>query len=98
MHPELQDRIDTGKFLYLLITRLGIGNTLLICGYRIILSDGQYFIQAMLATQENHHVENKTLDKNVLLKLTSFVTNAVQGRKYVTSPSTPQLTLTPILQ
>lgn len=48
---------------------------------RIILSDGQYFIQAMLATQLNVHVDNKELDKNVVIRLTEFVTNAVQGRK-----------------
>jgi len=48
---------------------------------RIILSDGKYFIQSMLATQLNHFVEDKQLDKNVVVKLTGFVTNAVQGRK-----------------
>ena len=48
---------------------------------RIILSDGKYFIQSMLATQLNHFVESKQLDKNVVVKLTGFVTNAVQGRK-----------------
>ena len=37
----------------------------------------------MLATQLNGHVDNKELDKNVVIKLTSFVTNAVQGRKWV---------------
>jgi len=35
----------------------------------------------MLATQLNVHVDNKELDKNVVIKLTEFVTNAVQGRK-----------------
>lgn len=49
--------------------------------HRIILSDGKYFIQAMLATQLNHYVENKELEKNVVIKLTQFVTNAVQGRR-----------------
>ena len=48
---------------------------------RIILSDGQYFTQSMLATQLNDLVSDGTLDKNVVVKLTSFVTNAVQGRK-----------------
>jgi len=48
---------------------------------RIILSDGVHFIQSMLATQLNEYVEDKRLDKHVVVKLTQFVTNAVQGRK-----------------
>ncbi|WRT67698.1 uncharacterized protein IL334_004670 [Kwoniella shivajii] len=51
--------------------------------YRLILSDGKHFIQAMIATQLNHMVESKELDKNVLIKMTGYVTNAVQGRKLV---------------
>ncbi|KAK1925386.1 hypothetical protein DB88DRAFT_450919 [Papiliotrema laurentii] len=51
--------------------------------YRVILSDGKFFIQSMLATQLNELVTNKDLDKNVVVKLTEFVTNAVQGRKLV---------------
>ncbi|KAK8858497.1 hypothetical protein IAR55_002724 [Kwoniella newhampshirensis] len=51
--------------------------------YRLILSDGKYFIQGMIATQLNHHVENKEIDKHVLIKLVNYVTNAVQGRKLV---------------
>jgi len=53
---------------------------------RIILSDGVHFIQSMLATQLNNYVEDKSLDKNVVIKLTQYVTNAVQGRKSVASP------------
>jgi len=48
---------------------------------RIILSDGQYFIQAMLATQLNDMVTEKQVDKNVVIKLIEYVTNAVQSRK-----------------
>ncbi|KAL7423241.1 Replication factor A protein 1 [Cryptotrichosporon argae] len=51
--------------------------------YRIILSDGTYFIQSMLATQLNHHVDSGALDKNVIIKLTQFVTNTVQNRKLI---------------
>lgn len=47
----------------------------------VILSDGSYFIQSMLATQLNNYVDNKELDKMVLIKLTNYVTNAVQNRK-----------------
>lgn len=35
----------------------------------------------MLATQLNNMVEDKELDKNVVVRLSSYVTNAVQGRK-----------------
>lgn len=40
----------------------------------------------MLATQLNHLVENDELEKNTVIKLTSFVINTVQQRKCVTSP------------
>lgn len=35
----------------------------------------------MLATQLNSFVESKELDKNVVVKLTNFVTNSVQNKK-----------------
>lgn len=57
--------------------------TIFISHTRLILSDGVHFIQSMLATQLNSFVEDKSLDKNVVIKLTQFVTNAVQGRKWV---------------
>jgi replication factor A1 len=47
----------------------------------VILSDGQFFIQSMLATQLNNLVEGGELDKNVVIKLTNYVTNEVQKRK-----------------
>jgi len=47
----------------------------------VILSDGSYFIQSMLATQLNSFVESGELDKLVLIKLTNYVTNSVQNRK-----------------
>lgn len=49
--------------------------------YRIILSDGNYFIQSMLATQMNHLVTNKDIDKNSVIKLNGFACNAVQNRR-----------------
>lgn len=60
-------------------------DTIFISHTRLILSDGVHFIQSMLATQLNSFVEDKSLDKNVVIKLTQFVTNAVQGRKSVYS-------------
>lgn len=54
---------------------------------RIILSDGKYFIQAMLATQLNHLVEGQKIDKFVTVKLTDFSTNSIQGKRYATHAS-----------
>lgn len=51
--------------------------------YRLILSDGSHFIQAMLATQHNHLLESSTVQKNTLIKLTSFALNMVQDRRLV---------------
>ncbi|EIW73657.1 replication factor A1 [Tremella mesenterica] len=51
--------------------------------YRVILSDGTHFLQGMLATQLNPMVDSKELDKNTVIKLKTFVTNVVQGRKLI---------------
>ena len=51
--------------------------------YRLILSDGAHFIQAMLATQHNHLLESQAVQKNTLIKLTSFALNMVQDRRLV---------------
>jgi len=51
--------------------------------YRLILSDGAHFIQAMLATQHNHLLESQAVQKNTLVKLTSFALNMVQDRRLV---------------
>ncbi|GMK57399.1 hypothetical protein CspeluHIS016_0402330 [Cutaneotrichosporon spelunceum] len=51
--------------------------------FRVILSDGQYFVQSMLATQLNNLVEDESLKKNVVIKLTQFVTNTVQNKKLI---------------
>ncbi|ORX40177.1 hypothetical protein BD324DRAFT_616671 [Kockovaella imperatae] len=51
--------------------------------YRVIISDGKYFTQGMLATQNNPLVESKQIDKNTVVKLTQFASNSVQGRKLI---------------
>lgn len=51
--------------------------------YRLILSDGAHFIQAMLATQHNHLLESSAVQKNTLVRLTSFALNMVQDRRLV---------------
>jgi replication factor A1 len=40
--------------------------------YRIIISDGSYFTQAMLATQQNDMIEKNQVSKNSVVKLKKF--------------------------
>ena len=48
--------------------------------YRLILSDGQHYQQAMLATQLNHLVESDAVAVNSTIVVKQYVKNAVQGR------------------
>jgi len=48
--------------------------------YRIIISDGECYIQGMLATQLNHLVESKELDTHHVIRITQFMVNAVKGK------------------
>ena len=43
--------------------------------YRVVLSDGVHYTQAMLATQLKPLVENGMLDKNVVVRITQFTSN-----------------------
>lgn len=47
--------------------------------YRVIVSDGEYFLQAMLATQINAQVESGELAKNSVVKVERFTCNPVGG-------------------
>lgn len=58
--------------------------------YRVVLSDGEFYTQgmltasylaAMLATQLKPLVENGSLEKNVVVRITQFTSNTVQNRK-----------------
>lgn len=51
--------------------------------YRVIVSDGQYFLQAMLATQLNQLVENETVTKNSIVVIDKFTCNFVQDKRSV---------------
>ncbi|OWZ44584.1 replication factor A1 [Cryptococcus neoformans c8] len=63
------------------VKKIASTDTTAVDRYRAILSDGQYFIQAMLATQLNHFVESKQVDKHSLVKVVNFSVNSVSGRK-----------------
>ncbi|KAI0076465.1 replication factor-a protein [Panus rudis PR-1116 ss-1] len=49
--------------------------------YRIIVSDGDYFFQAMLATQLNPLVEEDKIGKNSIVRIDKFTCNLVQDRR-----------------
>ncbi|KAI8989731.1 replication factor-a protein [Trametes punicea] len=49
--------------------------------YRVIVSDGEHFLQAMLATQLNHMVEEEQLLKHSIAVIEKFTCNLVQGKK-----------------
>ncbi|KZT62474.1 replication factor-a protein [Calocera cornea HHB12733] len=55
---------------------------------RVIISDGDYFTQAMLATQLNHLTEKPEgglaeLDKNTVIRLEKFASNSVQNKRLI---------------
>lgn len=51
--------------------------------YRVMLSDGSHYQQGMLATQMNELVSSGRLQKGSVVKLSQFICNVVQNRKYV---------------
>jgi len=51
--------------------------------YRLVISDGQHFMQAMLATQLNNMVEQNEIAKLSVVRLREFICNVVQNRKIV---------------
>ncbi|GAA5947290.1 hypothetical protein JCM3765_001610 [Sporobolomyces pararoseus] len=53
--------------------------------YRLVLSDGEYFVQSMMATTQNHWVTSTEtpIQKHTLIKLLSYAVNDVQNRRIV---------------
>lgn len=50
--------------------------------YRLIISDGKYYIQAMLATQCNSLVETDQIKKFSVAAIERASSNTVQGKRY----------------
>jgi replication factor A1 len=50
--------------------------------YRVIVSDGEHFLQAMLATQLNKLVEDEEIGKNTIIVIDKFTCNFVQDKRY----------------
>lgn len=51
--------------------------------YRVILSDGSHFVQAMLGPQNKHLIVNDQLKKNSIVQLVAFQANVVNTKRYV---------------
>ncbi|CAH9077529.1 unnamed protein product [Cuscuta europaea] len=51
--------------------------------YRIMLSDGGFLQQGMLATQRNDLVRSEMLQKGSIIRLTQFVCNVIQSRPII---------------
>jgi len=49
--------------------------------YRLVLSDGSFYQQGMLATQMNELVRSGKLQKGSVVRLAQFICNDVQNRK-----------------
>ncbi|KAH7911406.1 hypothetical protein BJ138DRAFT_1179561, partial [Hygrophoropsis aurantiaca] len=51
--------------------------------YRIIISDGEHFVQAMLATQLNELVANNEIEKNTIVIIDKLTCNFVQEKRLI---------------
>lgn len=51
--------------------------------YRLIISDGVHFQQAMLATQMNTLVTEERLQNLGIIRMVEFVTNVIAKKRYV---------------
>ncbi|TFK42451.1 replication factor-a protein [Crucibulum laeve] len=51
--------------------------------YRIIMSDGEHFVQAMLATQLNGMVQDNTIGKNTVAVIEKLTCNYVQEKRLI---------------
>ena len=49
--------------------------------YRVIVSDGECFLQAMMATQLNHFVEDGHIGKNTIVAIEKFTCNFLQAKR-----------------
>ncbi|KAL3000108.1 hypothetical protein AAZX31_09G194800 [Glycine max] len=51
--------------------------------YRVVLSDGSFYQQGMLATQKNELIYSGRLQQGAIIRLTQFICNVVQNRKII---------------
>jgi len=49
--------------------------------YRMLLSDGVYSLQSMLATAENHHIRDGYIQKGSIIHLQEYTCSTIRGRR-----------------
>lgn len=64
------------------VTPSATGNSAALDRYRIIISDGEHFLQAMLATQLNSLVCENLIGKNTVAVIEKLTCNIVQNKRY----------------
>jgi replication factor A1 len=69
---------------FLSIKKVNSNNAAGVDRYRIIISDGINFIQAMLATQLNSMVNDNIIGKHTIAVIDKLTCNYVQEKRYVT--------------
>ncbi|KAJ7256487.1 hypothetical protein B0H12DRAFT_1210186 [Mycena haematopus] len=80
--PEDTSLFDATHTLQILSVRSVNSNTTsTVDRFRIIVSDGEHFIQAMLATQLNTLVKDGTIKKNSIVNVTKMTCNFVQDKR-----------------
>ena len=63
------------------VTPQSSGNNSALDRFRIIISDGQHFLQAMLATQLNTLVQDNSIGRNTVAVIDKLTCNFVQGKR-----------------
>ncbi|RCV15552.1 hypothetical protein SETIT_3G065300v2 [Setaria italica] len=51
--------------------------------YRMVLSDGVHALQSMLATAENHHIRDGTIQKGSIIHLQEFTCSTIHNRRII---------------
>lgn len=51
--------------------------------WRLVISDGQHYVQTMLATKANHVVRDGKLERGCFIRVKQYQPNSVKGKKYV---------------
>lgn len=49
--------------------------------YRLVISDGQHYVQTMLATKANHVVHDGKLVRGCLVRVKQYTPNNLKGKK-----------------
>jgi len=83
--PNDDDLFNNPHTLQVLsIKKVSAANTGSVDRYRIIISDGIHFMQAMLATQLNSMVNDNSIGKHTVIGVDKLTCNYVQEKRYAT--------------